>query len=185
MELMVEFESFILPRLPQAEMNTSFWYCHLWGKSLYIFLYSQNLTQFLEYSRFKVNDYFLVGINTNAFSFSLSVGRSNFLRNHLRDCDGQHLEDNLLVAAIPNTEKAPSNFWAKEVGHLAGFHISISASIQLTDLPALLYCMCCYFPHITGSKLSSSLTPFISFTFSITYLCFLCFPDFINSANIY
>lgn len=117
---------------------------------------------------------------------SLFLCKSNFLRNHLRHCDGQHLQNDLLVVGIPNTWELFPTSGAEEVGHLAGFHSSGSASIQLTDLPALLYCMCCYFPHIAGSKLSSPQTPFISFTFSATFwFCFLSFPAFINSANIY
>lgn len=38
--------------------------------------------------------------------------KSNFLRNHLRHCEGQHLHNDLLVVGIPITVKALSNLWS-------------------------------------------------------------------------
>lgn len=35
-------------------------------------------------------DYFLIGTNSNGFSFSLSLCKNTFLRNHLRHYNGQH-----------------------------------------------------------------------------------------------
>lgn len=115
---------------------------------------------------------FLSG-QTQMRSLSLFLCKSTFLQNHLRHCDGQHLQNDLLVVGIPSTVKALSNLWSRGGGAFGWF------SQQRLG-------MCCYFPHIAGSKLFFPQTPFISFTFSATFwFCFLSFPAFINSATIY
>lgn len=58
---------------------------------------------------------FLSG-QTQTHFLSLFLCKSNFLRNHLRHCDGQHLQNDLLVVGIPITVKAPSNLWSRGSG---------------------------------------------------------------------